>query len=76
MKITEENLKIVLAKSYQGDIENLKMESILSDSIDSLDMLDFYMQIEETYGIEIPDIDVDSLNTFNDLIPYIESKLK
>ncbi|MBQ4820080.1 phosphopantetheine-binding protein [Aquimarina sp. MMG016] len=75
MEITEKNLKEILKKSYHGDLDEIEMTSELSQIVDSLDMLDFYMHLEETYEIQIPDEDVDKLKTFQDVKQYIEEKL-
>ena len=75
MKITIDNLKKELSKSFNGDLQNITPETVLKESVDSLDMLDFYMNLEETYDIQIPDDDVEKLKTLNDFIVYFESKL-
>lgn len=75
MEVTIENLKIELAKSFKGDLQSINPDTLLKDVIDSLDMLDFYMNLEETYDIHIPDDDVEKLKTLNDFIQYIKNKL-
>jgi acyl carrier protein len=40
----------------------------------SLDMTDFVMQVEETYGFEIPDEDYESLKTVGLLCEYIRKR--
>ncbi len=40
---------------------------------DSLNMVEIVMKIEEEYNIEIPDEDVESLETVRDLKEYLES---
>jgi len=40
----------------------------------SLDMTEFIMQIEETYGFEIPDRDYESLKTVGLLCEYIQKR--
>ena len=39
---------------------------------DSLNVVELVMQIEEEYGIEIPDEDAEELHTVKDLKKYIE----
>lgn len=75
MKITIESLKNELSKSFNGDLEVIQADTILKEIVDSLDMLDFYMNIEEANNISIPDEDVDKLKTLNDFINYLESKI-
>lgn len=38
----------------------------------SLDMTDFIIQVEETYGFEIPDQDNESLKTVGSLCEYVQ----
>jgi acyl carrier protein len=44
--------------------------------IDSLDMMSILLTLQEHYGIEIPDADVDSLNTLGDVVAYVTKALK
>jgi acyl carrier protein len=41
---------------------------------DSLDIVDIIMELEETFGIEIPDADADKIKTINDMVEYINSR--
>ncbi|MCB0745555.1 MAG: acyl carrier protein [Ignavibacteriae bacterium] len=74
MNISVEDLKKELAKSYKGDLDIIDANTLLRENIDSLDMLDFYMNIEESYNLTIPDEDIEKLKTLNDFILYLENK--
>jgi len=76
MEVTENSLKEILKKSYHGDLEEIKMDSELNQIVDSLDMLDFYLNLEETFDIQVPDADIEKLKTFNNVKEYLEDKLK
>ena len=76
MEIKVENLKNILEQSYHGDLEEITINSELNQIIDSLDMLDFYFNLEETYEIQIPDLDIEKLKTLGDIINYIVAKTK
>ncbi|MFW5696986.1 MAG: acyl carrier protein [Fimbriimonadaceae bacterium] len=43
---------------------------------DSLDVVELVMALEEEFGIDIPDDDVQNLRTVGDAVNYIDSKLK
>ncbi|MBE0440358.1 MAG: acyl carrier protein [Gammaproteobacteria bacterium] len=43
--------------------------------IDSLDFSGVLFNMEEAFGIEIPDADIDSLQTINDILVYVNKKL-
>jgi acyl carrier protein len=42
---------------------------------DSLDAVEFIMALEEKFGIEIPDDDAEKMQTVDDALKYIESKM-
>lgn len=44
--------------------------------IDSLDTLEMLMALEDEYGIQIPNEDAQELKTVQDIVNYIESKVK
>lgn len=41
---------------------------------DSLDQIELVMQLEESFGISIPDSDVESLGTVQQIVDYVERK--
>jgi acyl carrier protein len=43
---------------------------------DSLDTVELVMSLEEEFGIEIPDEDAEKAKTVNDVVTYIDGKLK
>lgn len=42
--------------------------------VDSLDLFELVMEMEEEFGIEIPSEDLENLNTIGDVAKYIESR--
>jgi len=42
--------------------------------IDSLDMFNLFLLIEETFGVTIPDDDMDQLDTLDAIVAYVESR--
>ncbi len=44
--------------------------------IDSLDYAELVMDFEQTFSIKIPDDDAEKMQTINQAVSYIESKLK
>lgn len=67
LKLTEENLDV--------DTANLDFESKISDmDIDSIDLVDFIMVIEEEFEIEFTDEELDEIETLSDIVSLIESK--
>ena len=67
LKLAEENLDI--------DTSNLDFEEKISDmDIDSIDLVDFIMVIEEEFDIEFTDEELDEIETLSDIVSLIESK--
>ncbi|WP_299031902.1 phosphopantetheine-binding protein [uncultured Anaerococcus sp.] len=67
LKLAEENLDI--------DTSNLDFEDKISGmDIDSIDLVDFIMVIEEEFEIEFTDEELDEIETLSDIVSLIESK--
>jgi acyl carrier protein len=78
MEVSISNLKQILANSSSlgDDVLNFKDDvSITEQGVDSLDMLDFFLNIEEAYNVKIPDTDVEKIRTFQALFQYLKEKL-
>ncbi|MBC8175565.1 MAG: acyl carrier protein [Candidatus Marinimicrobia bacterium] len=64
-KLGVEESKITLEASFIDDL-----------GADSLDLVELIMQLEEDFGIEIPDEDAEKITKVADAVNYIDSKLK
>lgn len=54
------------------DEENLKPDVELKElGIDSLDMVELIMEVEDEFGVEIPDEKAEELKTIQQLVDYI-----
>ena len=50
--------------------------NILDDlGADSLDVVELVMAIEETFGLEVPDEEIEALRTIGDVEKYVASRL-
>lgn len=76
MKATLENVTAVIVKAdVLTEVEELDSGLPLADQgMDSLDMYDFYLLLEEEFDIKIPDDDIDKVLTINAIVEYINSK--
>ena len=56
---------------------DVTMESSFIDDLgaDSLDIVEFIMALEEEFGIEIPDEDVEKIVTVKDVVEYISENI-
>jgi acyl carrier protein len=79
MTIEELKTKVVtvIAEQLQKKVEEVKPElKVVEDlKVDDLDYVEIIMTLEEEFGIEIPDEDLDKITTVEDLIAYVYSKL-
>lgn len=75
-EITVEQILDVVSKSnVVNDVNALDLDMPLSEQgVDSLDFSGVLFNIDETFGIEIPDEDIDDLLTINNIVAYVNSK--
>lgn len=78
MKATVENVKEVIEQAdVLGDVDEMQSDVALTEQgIDSLDIVNVYLLLEEKFDIKIPDEDTDKLSTINDIVNYINEKLE
>lgn len=72
--IIEELIKLA-NENLEMDFSEIDMSTKLSDlDIDSIDMLDFIMLIEEKYDMEFTEDELDEIESLEDMASLIESK--
>ena len=71
-----EEIKNQIAELLNVEPEKVTAESNLITDLkaDSMDIATLLLEVEEKYGIEISEDDMDSLQTVGDIIQYIETK--
>lgn len=61
--------------NFEIDFTDMDVNTQLSDlDIDSIDMLDFIMVVEDKYDIEFEEDELDEIETLGDIAELIESK--
>ena len=72
-----EKVKTVIVEQLGIDESSVRMESSFLDDLgaDSLDIVEFIMALEEEFGIEIPDEDVEKIVTVKDVVEYISENI-
>lgn len=73
--ITADKIKAMLSE-INGSIQasELKDDVDLSDQgIESLDTFDFFLQVEEEYGVEVADDELEKLNTVEKIVNYVNA---
>ena len=69
-----EEMKELIAEELSIDVSEITEESSFKDdlNVDSLDLFELVMNLEEKYDIEIPSEDLEKLETVGAVIKYIE----
>ena len=72
-----EKVKTVIVEQLGIDEASVRMDSSFLDDLgaDSLDIVEFIMALEEEFGIEIPDEDVEKIVTVKDVVEYISKNI-
>ena len=72
-----EKVKTVIVEQLGIDEASVRMDSSFLDDLgaDSLDIVEFIMALEEEFGIEIPDEDVEKIVTVKDVVEYIAENI-
>ncbi len=67
----------IIANQLQLDIDMIDGASKVMDDLgaDSLDVVEMLMSMEESFGITVPDEDIEDLITVNDVVDYVESNM-
>ena len=71
-----ENVRKNIARQLDIAEETITMDSRLIEDLkaDSLDVVELIMDLEQQYGIEIPDDDLPNSHTVGDIVNYINKK--
>ncbi|MGE4457020.1 MAG: acyl carrier protein [Arcobacteraceae bacterium] len=77
MKATVENIKEVIAEadvlaSIDGMVNDVPLRE---QGIDSLDVVNVYLLLEEKFDVKIPDEDLEQVQTIDAIVEYINNKL-
>jgi len=77
MSEVESKVKQVIAKKLSVSEDKILPSSAFVGDLgaDSLDIVELVMELEEEFGISIPDEDNDKLSTVQGAIDYIKAKL-
>ena len=72
----EDKVIKLISDATKVDIAKVKPETSFVDdlNLDSLDIVELMMKMEDEFGIEIPEEDAEGLKTVNDVVKYLESK--
>ena len=71
-----EKIKKIIAEVLSVDADEITMDTTFMEDlgVDSLDLFELVMTLEEEFGIEIPSEDLENITTVGAVIEYIENK--
>jgi len=71
-----DEIKRIVVEKLSVDEKQVTMEASFIEDLgaDSLDTVELVMDLEEHFGIEIPDEDAEKLKTVKDALDYIAKK--
>jgi acyl carrier protein len=73
-----EKVKNVIVEQLGIDEVEVTMEANFSDDlgVDSLEIFEIVMSLEEAFEIEIPNEDIENIKDVKGIVKYIEEKMK
>ena len=75
MKLEERVIEIIMEQLDVTREECVPEASFIDDlGADSLDLVELIMEMEENFGIQISDEELENIRTIQDVIDYLKSK--
>ncbi len=73
--MTFDKIRAILAEQLDIDTEEMTMDTEIAKDlgVDSLDVVELLMTIDNEFGVEIPDEEVENIKTIGELVEYIEA---
>ena len=70
-----EKVKAILAEQFDVEEDKITADTDLQEDLgaDSLDVVDLLMSIEDEFGVEVPDEEIENIKTVGALVSYIEA---
>ena len=70
-----EKIVAMLADQLGADESDITMDTNIAKDLgaDSLDVVELLMAIDDEFGIEIPDEEIENIKTIGDLVEYIQN---
>ena len=70
-----EKVKAILAEQFDVEEDKVTADTDLQEDLgaDSLDVVDLLMSIEDEFGVEVPDDEIEIIKTVGSLVSYIEA---
>jgi len=75
MELQDKVIKLV-SEATKMDAANISLNTSFVDdlNLDSLDMVELMMKMEDEFGVEIPEDETENLKSIGDIVAYLKSK--
>lgn len=75
MELQEKVIKLV-SEATKMDAANISLSTSFVDdlNLDSLDMVELMMKMEDEFGVEIPEDETENLKSIGDVVTYLKNK--
>ena len=72
----QEKVIKLISSATSVDASKISVQTRFVDdlNLDSLDMVELMMKMEDEFGVEIPDDDAEGLKNVGDVVSYLEKK--
>lgn len=75
MKLEDRVIEIIMEQLNVSREECVPEAAFIEDlGADSLDLVELVMEMEENFGLQIPDDDLQKIRTIQDVVNYLKSK--
>lgn len=76
MDAIQTRVNSIVVEQLAVEQADLAPDASLVDDLgaDSLDVVELVMALEEAFGIEVPDDDVENIRTLGDIVQYVEAR--
>ncbi len=73
-----EKVRSILAELLSIDENTITMDSLIIDNLgaDSLDLVDAVVTLNDEFGVEVPDDEIENLRSVGDVVRYIEANME
>ena len=77
MEALAQRVNVIIGDQLGVEETSLVPEANLLDDLgaDSLDVVELVMALEEEFGVEVPDEDVETMRTINDIVQYLGTRV-
>ena len=72
-----DRVKLIIAEELGVELDDIKMDTHITDDLgaDSLDAVELIMSIEDAFDVEIPDEELQSVQTVSSIIEFLENNV-